>query len=305
MEKRWAIHAVLLFVSLIYGANYNIAKAVMPHYLTPFAFIIIRVTVATALFWAYAALTVKERITRRKDYYRIALCALLGVATNQLALFSGLNYTTPVTAAVIMTIVPIVVMVASYFMLHEKITLRKTIGLALGATGTVLLILHGSGGLETGSLLGNLLIVLNATSYGMYLVVVKPLMQRYDAITVIKWMFLMGCFIVLPFGFGPVQQIQFSSFSLAAWGALAFVIIGTTFLAYLLNAKALRRVSSSIVGYYIYVQPVFSAFISVMAGQEEFSVQKILYSLIIFSGVYLVSTRPKSAKIAASVNAKN
>lgn len=289
-------HSALLTVALIYGANYLIAKGLMPGLIGPSGFIVLRAIGAVVLFWAvYAARF--ERI-RREDLLRLALCGLFGVTSNQLMFFNGLSMTSPVNASIIMTSNPILVLVVSSVLLKTAITARKVLGIALGAAGALILLYLSAGSFNAHiSWQGDLLILGNAISYGIYLVLVKPLMMKYRPTTVIAWVFLFGALFVLPVGWSQVQAIDFSSFTPSNYWAVAYVIIGTTFLAYLLNSFALTRVMPTVVSMYIYLQPLFAglfAYVYARYGGEDFTgdltLGRLLCAALIFTGVYLVSS---------------
>jgi len=268
MPARYKIHSALLLVGLIYGANYSIAKVVMPAYVGPFGVILIRVVTGSLLYWLFARLAGSEPIRYKRDYLRLAGLAVFGVALNQLMFFKGLSMTSPISASVIMTSSPITVLVVSYFLLHEKITARKVVGILLGATGAILLI--GIEGFDFGNntFLGNLFILINATSYSL---------------------FLFGTIYVLPFGIGEFSQVNWGAMPAHAWYALAYVVIATTFIAYLLNVWSLQYVNPTLVGYYIYLQPLFATLVAVVFRGDALTVQEALYAVLIFAGVYLVS----------------
>ncbi len=289
MPSKLKIHSALLLVGLIYGANYSIAKVVMPAYIGPFGIIFLRVIIGTALYWLIGFFAGSEKIQYKRDYLRFAGLSVFGVAINQLMFFKGLSMTTPISASVIMTISPITVLVVSYFVLKEKISVNKIIGISLGATGAVLLIGIDGFNLTSYTFLGNLFILVNAISFSIYLVLVKPLMYRYKAITVIKWVFLFGMILVIPFGVEEYLIIDWRLLSSDAWLSLAYIIIGTTFIAYLLNTWALQYVSPSVVGYYIYLQPVFSSLVAISFRGDDLTLTETFYALLIFAGVYLVS----------------
>ena len=285
------IHSALAFANLIYGANYSIAKAVMPHHIKPFGFIFARVVFGTFLFWIFSALTNKQEKVSRKDLPLLALCGFLGVAANQLLFFSGLNLSSPINASLIQTIIPVILLPIAAFQLNEKVTGRKILGVVLGLSGAALLITNRSSISfhDNSSLSGDLLIVLNATSYAFYLVLVKPLMQKYNAQTIIKWVFFFGMLFVIPFGWEDFAKVAWGSLPASAWLAIIYVVLFTTFFAYLLNTWALKYINSSVVAIYAYLQPVFASFFAVWVGQDSFTFEKAIYSLFIFVGVYLVN----------------
>ena len=297
MPSKFKIHSALLIVGLIYGANYSIAKIVMPYYIGPFGIIFIRVIIGTALYWAIDFINGPEKIKYKRDYLKLALLALFGVTINQLMFFKGLSMTSPISASVIMTSSPITVLVVSYFLLKEKITANKLIGIALGATGAIMLIGIDGFNLSSDTFLGNIFILINAVSFSIYLVLVKPMMYRYKAITVIKWVFFFGMLMVIPFGIEEFTLVEWSNMPNEAWLSLSYIVIGTTFIAYLLNTWALKYVNPSLVGYYIYLQPVFSTIVAVSFRGDKLTLIEALYSLLIFTGVYLVSV--KSTRVAS------
>lgn len=286
--KNLRAHIYLFIVNLFYGAGFTVSKMVMPEFIKPFGFIFIRVSITTALFFLLHRFWINEKV-EKKDFLLMAVCGLFGVVVNQEMFFMGLSITTPINAALIMIMTPILVFVISFFLAHEKATWQKIAGILLGAAGA-LIIISGKGFSFSGqTVLGDLFILINATSYAVYLVIVRPLMKKYHPLTVITWVFAFGLVPVTVFGFNQFSQIDWSSFTTQAWLGVAFIVICTTFFAYLLNILALREVHSSVVGAYIYLQPVLATIISVSLGKDQITFEKILSALLIFSGVYMVS----------------
>ena len=293
MSKRLLAHIALFTANLIYGINYTVAKDVMPDFIQPLGFIFLRVSGAVLLFWLCYRLFFYEKVSKG-DFFKLALCGLFGVAINQMLFFKGLNLTTPINAAVIMVTNPILVLIMGAFLASETITKRKILGIALGATGAISLITYGGAvELNTDHFWGNIMVLINAASYGVYLVLVKPLMQKYKPITVISWVFLFGFIYVIPFGWGEFQVIEWTSMPTEILWKAAFVVICTTFMAYLLNIYGLKSLNPSTVSTYIYLQPVLASLVAIFAGSDSLSPIKIGAALIIFAGVYLVSVRPK------------
>lgn len=286
--KNFRAHIFLFIVNLFYAAGFTVSKTVMPEFIQPFGFIFIRVSTVTTLFFLLHYFWQREKV-ERKDFFLLAICGLFGVVINQEMFFLGLSITTPINASLIMIMTPILVFVISFFLAHEKVTWQKILGIVLGAFGAFVII-SGKGFNFSGStVMGDLFILINATSYAVYLVIVRPLMKKYHPLTVVKWVFFFGLFPVTIFGIQQFSSVQWHTFTLQVWLAVAFIVICTTFLAYLLNMLALREVHSSVVGAYIYLQPILSTVISIMVGKDELSFEKIISAVLIFSGVYLVS----------------
>lgn len=289
-SKLWA-HLALLAVALIYGLNYVIAKDVMPIYVQPKGFILIRAIGATLLFHLLG-LFFKQAAIGRKHWPRLVLAGFFGVAANQLLFFEGLNITSPINASVIMTTNPIMVLILSALILKVPVTRARIIGISLGLTGALLLISRGESLTEVlngGKSLGNLLVFLNALSYGAYLITVKPLMNEYRPLNVIKWVFTCGLVFVIPFGANQLAAVEWPDLPLMIIGEILYVVLATTFLAYLLNIYALQSVSSTTVSFYIYLQPLFASAFAIILGKDALSTLIIIAAVLIFSGVYLVS----------------
>ena len=300
-------HLALFGVALIYGANYLIAKvALNSGYIEPSAFIFLRVSFATLIFWGIDRYWVRERVARA-DWAWFALCALFGVAINQLFFFYGLQLTSPINASLLMTTTPILVLLAASVLLKERITALKLSGIGLGAAGAVLLILHGKKfAYQKADALGDVLIFVNATAYAIYLVLVRRLMRRYHFVTVIKWGFTFGWLYVLPVAWNDLGGVQWAAFTPAIWWSIAYVLVFTSFAAYFLNAYALKQVSPAIVSAYIYLQPVLAALFSLWFDQEPLTPVKLLAGSLIFLGVFLVSRPPrKSRALPPSLTKKN
>ena len=296
MNKRLLAHLALFAANLIYGINYTVAKEVMPDYIEPLGFILVRVTGSVVLFWLCYALFYYEKV-KKGDLLKLAVCGLFGVAINQMLFFEGLNLTTPINAAVIMVSNPILVLLFGIFLATERFSTKKGIGVALGALGAIVLITNGGQlSMNNEYFWGNIMVFINASSYAVYLVLVKPLMQKYKPITVISWVFLFGILFVIPFGWSDFQAIQWATMPSGILWRVAFVIICTTFLAYLFNIYGLKTLNPSTVSTYIYLQPVLASIVAIMASSDSLDITKIGSSILIFLGVYLVSHKTKAVQ---------
>lgn len=289
-------HGALLGVALIYGSSFLIAKAAMQGAIPPRAFIQFRVTGAALLFWLLSPWSGTDNFFKipKADRWRLAISAVFGVTTNMLFFFEGLKITTPVNASIMMVSGPIMVLIAGAVLVKERITPPKIVGISLGALGAFWLIYSGanfdlSGLFSSQVAKGNLFVLINASSYAIYLVVVKPLMAKYNALFVIRWVFTFGVFFVLPFGGPQLADIEWNLWTQNIVAAVAFVIIGTTFLTYLGNIIALKTLHPATVGAYIYLQPLLASLLSLIYGGETWSIHMLLGAIAIFAGVYFVS----------------
>ena len=297
MSKRtWALLAAMM-VSLIYGVSFTIAKDVMPTYVKPYGFILLRVLGATLLFWGVSFFGPKEKI-QLNDFPRIIAAAFFGVALNMLTFFKGLSLTSPISAAVIMVTTPIIVLILSAIIMKEKMKFRKIIGILLGLFGTGFLILYGKSiGNASNAMLGNFLVFVNAVSYGFYLIIVKKLMDKYNAFTFVKWIYTFGLLMVLPFGWSEYQEIHWSTIPTYILWEIGFVVLFTTFFTYLFNLVSMRELKPTTVAVFIYLQPLFATIFAIGLRKDELTLVKIVSAVLIFVGVYLV-TQKKSVKSA-------
>ena len=289
MNNRLRAHLALIAANLIYGVNYGIAKQVMPDYLSPFALVFARISGACLLFWVFSLFVVRQRVARG-DIPRLLLATLFGVALNQSLFLNGLNMTTPIDAAIIMTATPILVLIVARILVREPITLIKVMGIVAGATGAILLILH-SGNISFGNrqLTGNSIIIANATSHAVYLVIVKPLMEKYHPVILMRWVFLFGLLLVSGPGLPAFSRVDWGSMPVDIMLSVLFVVVGTTFLAYLFNMFSLKYVKPITVSIYIYSQPVIASIVAMLLGQDVVTLVKIIAAMLVFTGVYFVS----------------
>lgn len=290
MNERVKAHLALISVAVIYGLNYTIAKDVMvKEYITPFGFIMLRTIAGLALFTLFHAFFIREKM-ERKDIAYAGLCSIFGVALNMLCFFEGLKYTSPIHGSLIMVVCPILILLISAIIIKEKVTNRKVIGILLGLIGAAILIVHSATSNDkVASIYGDVLIMINAISFAMYLVLVRKLIKKYHPITVIKWVFFFGTLLVIPFGAKELTQTQWVTFTPNIWLATIYVLFFTTFLTYLLNGYALTKVLPSTVGFYIYFQPLIAAGFAILVGQDHLDWLKALSAVFLFYGVYLIN----------------
>jgi drug/metabolite transporter (DMT)-like permease len=265
----------------------------MPTYVQPFGFIMIRVLGATALFWGISFLGPKERI-EKKDWGRLLLCSLFGMAINMLAFFKGLDLSTPINSAVLVTTTPIIVVILSAFLIKEHIRFIKGLGIATGLIGAIVLIVYGQEIRQDAPniALGNILFLINSLFFGLYLILTKKLVAKYHPFTLMKWLFLIGIFLNAPIALPEFLEISWSSLPFDAIWKIAFVVLGTTFCTYLFNAYALTQLKASTVSAFVYVQPLVGILFAVFTGKDQLSPIKIGAALLVLLGVYLVSKRP-------------
>ena len=292
MTERNQARASIFLANLIYGANFSIARIAMPQFLSPSGFIMLRVLFATALFIVLDRFSPSIRPLERKDVFRFIQLGLFGVAINQLLFFEGLSRTSNINAALIMTSTPILVTGMAFLLLKDRLSRLQSFGIILGLSGAITLILQYKNVSGAPTAYGDLMVFLNAASYALFMVKAKPMMKKYGTIQVIKWTFIFGTIFVIPFGAPELQNVKWDEFTTGAWFSVAFVLLFTTFAAYLLNTFGLKHLSPSVVSYYIYLKPIFATLISRFITHESVSSIQVLACILIFAGVYFVNKSP-------------
>ena len=282
-------HLAVLAANLIFSINFSVVKLVTPELIKPFGLNVVRVVVTTTLLWIMHLWEKPSQRLLRKDIPVFVLCGLTGVAINQLLFIKGLSITYSIHASLLMLCTPLLITITAFFFLKEKFDALVILGLTLGVTGAVMLITSkDSSGAGSDVIFGDILIALNAISYAFYFVLVKPLMSRYTPLQVLRWVFTFGTIFILPFGWNEFISAPWAAYTFNDFLAIGFVVIGSTFLAYLFNIYGLHHIQASATGAYIYLQPIFATVVAVIFLNEQITIVKIISALLIFTGVYFV-----------------
>ena len=294
-QRTFALIAVSI-ATLIYGVTFTIAKDVMPAYVKPYAFILLRVSGATIIFWTIG-LFIKHQKIEKADYKKIFLASFFGITLNMLSFFKGLSLTTPISASVMMVTTPIVVLIFSSILIRKAIGKLRILGVFIGLIGAILLITYGSSSNEnaTDSNLGNFLVFINAASYGLFLVLAKSLIKKYNPIVFVKWLYLFGLILVFPFGFSELSEVIWQEIPTNIYWNIGFVIIFTSCVTYLFNLYGLSKLKPTTVSVFIYLQPVIATIYALFVGSDSLNLIKIGATILIFSGVYLVTKQVENS----------
>ena len=296
-QRTFALIAVSI-ATLIYGVTYTIAKDVMPNYIKPYGFILLRVSSATLIFWTVGLFTKQQKI-EKSDYKKILIASFFGITINMLAFFKGLSLTSPISASVMMVTSPIMVLIFSSVLIRKPIGKQRILGVFIGLVGALFLITLGnsSTGTSTNSAFGNFLVFLNAASYGLYLVLAKDLVKKYNPIVFIKWLYLFGLIFVIPFGYSELTAVIWQEIPTNIYWNISFVLLFTTCITYLFNLYGLSKLKPTTVSVFIYLQPVIATIYALIVGSDSLNFVKLCATLLIFLGVYLVTKQvEKSTK---------
>lgn len=297
MKQSYAGHIAIIAVNLIFGFNTPITKSVLDsqYAISPLALTFMRFVGAALVFWL-AAFMFKAPKASKKDILIMIIASLLGISLNQMCFVVGLSSTSPVDASIVVTLTPVLTMIAAAIFLREPITFLKVLGVMIGCSGALLLILTSANQSSVaGSWSGNLFCLLSCIAYALYLTLFKKLIQRNHPLTLMKWMFLFGSFMVFPVCYKPLSQVPFAALPASLWLKIAYVILAATFVTYLLIPIGQVRLRPTVLSMYNYLQPIVTTLVAVLMGMGTFGWHKALAAGLVFLGVYVV-TQSKSRK---------
>lgn len=289
-------HLALIAVQILFGTWPIFGKVVLRS-MSPSSLVALRLTGA-----ALAFTLLQRKITPLirmpvRDILLLALCSMLGVVGNQFLYVKGLSLTTAINSTLLSTTIPVFTLFVSILFGHDRLSLRRLIGIALAAGGVAYLVNPAHADLSPQTTAGNILLVSNSLLYGIYIVISKTLFQRYGALNVITWIFLVGSLVTVPVGIYSLQKENLGALTAGVWMLIVFIIIFPTVAAYYLNAWALTKVPPSTVAIYIYLQPLIAFGFAPLLLGEEFSLRTIIAAIMIFAGVAVVTKRGRSRAI--------
>jgi len=304
-NKKLTGHTAMFSANLIFGLNTAVSRTLMPEIMSPYVLTFFRLSGGLLLFWLVSLFVKSEKVTA-KDKLLLFFASLFALTLNQLPYFIGLSITSPIDASIVVTMLPILTMILAAVFIKEPITLLKTIGVLVGASGALLLVFHSqTPHVGQSNFIGNIIVFGGVGSFALYLTLFKELISRYSAVTIMKWMFLFGTLVCLPFCYKPIIETNFSLLTASNYWRIAYVVVFATFFGYLLipiGQKVLRPTTLSM---YNYLQPVVASMVAVAIGIDSFGPDKALSGLLVFAGVYIVTQSKTKAQMDAEKALKN
>lgn len=286
-------HAALVGVQIFFGSLPVIAKVVLK-VIPPVGLVGFRVGITALVLAVIQAFRGRFWLKRRSDYMKLAILSLFGVTINQLLFVTGLSLTKAANTSLLAVTIPIFTLAVSSIAGTERLQRIKTVGIILAAVGVLLIIDPRNASFSSVTTLGDMLIVANSLSYGIYVATSKKVIERNGAFRSIMWVFIFAAVICVPLGVRSMSVVDVQSVDASIWALILYIGIGATASPYLLNAWALARVSPSVVAVYVYLQPVIGFLLAVLFLGEKIDEKFLAAAALIFAGVYLV-TRNRTA----------
>ncbi len=298
----------MLGANTMWGLMSPVSKIIMVGgAVTPLAISDLRIGGAMVLFWAVSLFTKPEHV-EHKDMVTLFFASLFAIVFNQGCYMFGISLTSPGDASIITTSMPLWAMILAAFILKEPITGKKVLGIAFGAGGALLLIL-GSGNnarmSPTGgntAIWGDLLVLFAQLCYAFYIVFYKNFVKKYSLVTIMKWMFTYSFICMLPFSAKDLAAAHWSGLHLAEIAGLVFIVVGATFISYMLIIVGQKRLRPTVAGMYNYIQPIVACAVAACWGMDSFNLTKTVAVIFIFGGVYLVTVSRSRADMENSGN---
>ena len=308
MKEKLKGHSAMFTANFLWGIMSPISKSIFfTGVISAFSLTNMRMIGAAVFFWIASLFMPREKVTRR-DLLLLFAASLFGITLNQGFFVVGLSYTTPIDASVVASLTPIITMILAAFIQKEPMTGKKIIGVFMGLSGALMLILDGAegmtGGLSGGRVMGDLFCLVAEISFAIYYVAFKDLINRYKPVTLMKWMFLFATVCCLPFGSPGIMSIPFATLDATVYLDLFFVIFGATFLSYMLVSVGQKRLRPTVVSMYNYIQPIVASLLAVWWGMDSFDLVKGFAILLVFLGVYVVTTSKSRAQLVAEMALK-
>jgi drug/metabolite transporter (DMT)-like permease len=299
LNPRITAHLAIFIANIIFGINNPISRTLMPELIDPMALTFFRFAGGMILFWLASFFFPAEKVSK-KDLLMLFFASILALTLNQIPFFYGLSITSPIDASIVVTLLPIVTMILAAIIMKEPITQLKAVGVLVGASGALIIVLNNPVN-HTGesNMTGNLIVFLAVSSFALYLTLFKGLISRYKPITIMKWMFLFGTITGLPFCYPALSDFDITQLPATAWSAIFYVIIFATFFGYILVPVGQKSLRPTTLSMYNYLQPVMASIVSIYIGLDKFGIQQGLAGLLVFSGVYIVTQSKSRAQIEA------
>ena len=285
-----AAHILLFIATCFSSINFTVAKIVMPQELSPNSIVLTRIVIATLFFFAFDFFSSTEKyLIPLHDKVRLFLCGLFGVALNQLFLYKGLSITSPINSSLIMAIIPILILILSALFLNNTPTWKQYLGVAISAIGAYFLIAHSHKAGSNSSFEGDLYIFLNACAFAVFMILAKPLLEKYHPLFVTKWIFAVAIVIVFPFTINDALSSDWANLSTEGWASYIYIILFATVFNYYISNASLQWISALTAGSYIYLQPFLASIFAIVIGKDTLSIEKIISGILILLGVLLTS----------------
>lgn len=282
-------HLMLLGAAVLWGCNAPMIKDLQGLGVPALVVADMRAVGAAVAFWVMSLFVGGGERVSVSMLGRLCVAGILCIVLNQVLFTVGVNYTSPIDATVISTMLPIVTMVFAAIILKESITGMKVVGIAVGAAGALTLVFGGGGSSVGGGLVGDALCFTAQVSCALYMVIFSNTIHRYSVVTLMKWLFLFSAIIVTMVTWPSVVAVDYASLPLKAWGEMMFIVFGGTFVSYIFFTGGQKLLRPTVVSMYNYVQPIVATVLSVAMGVGTFGVGKVISMAMVFVGVYIVT----------------
>ncbi len=285
------IHLLLFTVQFLFAILPTLLKISFKDF-SPEVILFFRIAGSSVIFSALFFIFMYEKIIQKKDYLYLFFLSILGVSGNQYLFLKGVSCTTAINANILITTIPIFTLIIASIFSYEKITHTKIVGILISLIG-VLYILDITKFTLSRCTIGNLLIILNSISYSLFLVLIRPILQRYKPFTIITYIFIFATIEIIPLCYKSIITTNFSMIKPINYIVPAIIVFFCTFLPYTINTKVLKNVYSSIVAIYIYMQPLIGTIFAILLLKEQITLSIVISGMLILIGISIATSSKK------------
>jgi drug/metabolite transporter (DMT)-like permease len=283
------VHAALTAVQILFGL-WPVAGAAVLRLITPPALIGFRLLLGAPLLALLSGIAWRK-LPSRSDLVKLALLGAAGVSVNQLLFAEGLARAGPINASLSILLMPALTLTIATLARLERPGAARLVGVGLSFLGGALLLRVERFDFSDRVAVGNLFLFCNITAYSVYVVGARPVLARLGSLRTIGWVFVFGALEAAPITLPAVVSTPWPALPGWAIGSLAFILFGATLATYLLNAYALKRVESSLVAVYVYVQPVIAVTAAWLWLGTRPTLRTWVAAAVIVAGVALATRR--------------
>lgn len=281
-----SVYLVLLVQSLFASGTHLVAK-VAARDVEPFTLTLVRSLIAASAVSLLLLLRGRFPRIRREDWPLVLFLAFLAIPLNQFLFLFGIRSTTPSNAALLYATTPILVVLFSRWLLGERLTGRKLVGVGLGFAGVAVVILERGVDASMEYVHGNLIIYVAVLAWGLYTVLGKRLIVQYGPLDASAITLLAGTLMFLPIGILPALRFDYGSIGAWTWGQILYLGLITSVVAYLMWYYALARVEAGKVALFANLQPILTTVLAVLLLGQDVTVQFVLGGALAILGVII------------------
>lgn len=279
----------LIIANTIWGASFPIYKSTISE-IPPVTFVFLRFYIAALVLLPFIY---KNLSIEKKDVKDLVLRSIVGISILDLLLIFGLKFSSSINAPIILSSQPIILIIAAYFFLKEKLKIKLLSGTVISLLGvlTIVILPLFQKGMDS-SVTGNLLLVLTSICGVADVLLLKKILNKYSTLTITFWSFLIGSLPLIPFCYIELIQTHWiSHLDLGGILGITYAIIFATVIGHTLSNYGIKNIQAGEVGIFAYVDPIATIIVALPLLHETITVPYLIGSILVFLGIFIAEGR--------------